>query len=232
MRREYALGAAILAGLAFWGWSKREEALTEYEPGGYVERPIFTVPDWVPIEQNNYGDFEMIDNRRLKAFLFMITASEHDLNDARNGTAYRVFYSHSARNPNLFTDLSDHPVLTGEKKGVPLHESMCVAAGFKKGCVSTAAGAYQIIRPTWERVRKAGAWGPRLPDFSPASQDEAARRILIEARVLPLLDVDMIEEAIIKASRQWASLPGSTAEQGGRSMPYAVARFEEGLTHA
>ena len=127
-----------------------------------------------------------------------------------------------------FSDPSDHPVITGELRPVPLPERFCRAAGLSPGCVSTAAGAYQIIRPTWQRLRAAGRWGPRLPDFSPASQDEAARRLLIDSGVLRLLESGNIQGAILAAGRQWASLPGSTAGQGGISMSRALALVAEG----
>ena len=107
-------------------------------------------------------------NVNLAAFLYVIRASEHvfprDVDDC-----YDIFYGGSR-----FNDFSDHPVLTGEKKGIPLADHICAASGLGPGCVSTAAGAYQIIKPTWRRIREIA---PRLEDFSPASQDEAARRL-------------------------------------------------------
>jgi lysozyme len=159
-------------------------------------------------------------NVNLAAFLYVIRASEHvfprDVDDC-----YDIFYGGSR-----FNDFSDHPVLTGEKKGIPLADHICAASGLGPGCVSTAAGAYQIIKPTWQKVREIA---PRLNDFSPASQDEAARRLLEECGALPLIEMGDIAGAVAKASKLWASLPGSTAQQNPRKLAYVADRFAEGL---
>lgn len=156
------------------------------------------------------------------AFLFMIRACEHRYpTDVTNNAAYNIFYG-----GKRFSDLSDHPVITGEMNPVPLSDSMCIAAGLEPGCVSTAAGAYQLIRPTWKRIREIS---PRLPDFSPQSQDEAAIRLLDECGALRLIESGDIEGAINKASKIWASLPGSSAKQNPKAMSYALNRYQDGL---
>ncbi len=163
--------------------------------------------------------------QRLAAFLYMIRASEHDyLRDVPNDACYFLFYG---RVP--FLDSSDHPVVTGELQGTRLPDKMCRDAGFGPGCVTTAAGAYQIIKPTWLRVRAAGTWGPRLPDFSKASQDEAARRILHMINALDDVLAGNFDAAVTKASSQWASLPKSTAKQNPRSWQFALERYNEAL---
>lgn len=160
-------------------------------------------------------------NVNLEAFLYVIRASEHVFpRDVEN--CYDIFYGGSR-----FFDMSDHPVLTGEKKGIPLSDKVCAASGLGPGCVSTAAGAYQIIKPTWKRIREIA---PRLPDFSPASQDEAARRLLDECGALPLIEMGDIAGAVEKASKLWASLPGSKAQQNPKKFAYVADRFAEGLT--
>lgn len=178
-----------------------------------------------------WQDFEgiMIDDatpeQRLAAFLYMIRASEHRFpQDVDNDACYALFYSGIP-----FVNMSDHPVLTKELRGVRLSDAMCRDAGFGPGCVSTAAGAYQIIRPTWERVRASGAWGVRLGDFSKASQDEAARRILQMVGALDHVLAGDFESAIGAASTQWASLPKATANQNPRSWQFATARYNEAL---
>ena len=172
----------------------------------------------------------MTDTASLRAaFQYMLRSCEHRFpDDVVNDAAYSIFYGGSR-----FSDLSDHPVNTGEKAGVPLPPHMCVAAGYASGvCVSTAAGAYQFTRPTWNGLRAAGAWGPRLPDFSKESQDEAAIRLLGQIGALPLIDAGDFEGAIVRASKRWASLPGSTAKQGGHSLDYALARITESTQQA
>jgi lysozyme len=155
------------------------------------------------------------------AFLYMIRASEHVYpRDVVNDAAYSIFYGGSR-----FYDFKDHPVVTGEKRGVPLPEAVCKAAGLRAGCVSTAAGAYQIIRPTWIRLRD--KYG--LPDFGKDSQDAAAIYLLVESGAYDLLVAGDIEGAIKKASKIWASLPGNQYQQNPKSLAYAIDRFNEGL---
>jgi lysozyme len=164
-------------------------------------------------------------SKNLSAFLFMIRSTEHRYpQDVLNDAAYNIFYG-GAR----FKDMTDHPVLTGELKGVPLPDHICAASGLSAGCVSTAAGAYQIIKPTWNRVRNIE---PKLLDFSPASQDEAAIRILKEGGVLPYIESGDIDTAIKKSSKIWASLPYSQAQQNPKQLAYATDRFAEGLAQA
>lgn len=165
----------------------------------------------------------------LAAFLYLIRSSEHLFpRDVVGDAAYQIFYGGSR-----FESLADHPTITGEKRGVPLPPQVCRNAGIASGiCVSTAAGAYQINRPTWDEFRKAGRWGERLPDFSPASQDEAARRILWRVGALPLIEAGDIEGAIVRASPRWASLPFSTSGQRKHSLEFAAARFNEAAQSA
>jgi lysozyme len=178
--------------------------------------PIYsTVP--IPPEVRAMND----PQANLSAFLFMIRSTEHVYpRDVVNDAAYSIFYGGSK-----FQSFRDHPVLTGEKKGVPLPDAMCAAAGLKPGCVSTAAGAYQLIKPTWVRLRDR----LKLPDFSPLSQDQAAVALLDEVGALDLIYAGDIEGAIHKASKIWASLPGSTAQQNPKALAYALNRFDDGL---
>ena len=163
--------------------------------------------------------------RRIQAFLYMIRSCEHVYpRDVVNDAAYGIFYG-GAR----FYDFSDHPTITGELRPVKLSDQVCAASGLGPGCVSSAAGAYQFIRPTWQRIREQA---PRLPDFSPASQDEAAIRLLDEIGVISLLREGDVAGAIAQASGTWASLPGSKAQQGPKNALYALDRYSEGLSLA
>ncbi len=190
----------------------------EYNP------PIEFDYEWNPGYNGEYsGETEaQIVDRRIKAFLYMIRACEHVYpRDVDNNACYHIFYGGSN-----FRDYSDHPVLTGEKVGIPLSDAVCAAAGLGPGCVSTAAGAYQIIKGTWQRVREIA---PRLPDFSPQSQDWAAIRLLQESGALRHITAGDIPRAVQAASRLWASLPGSTAEQNPKRVQYAMDRYNEGM---
>lgn len=169
---------------------------------------------------------EVQTNDPVGAFLYMIRSTEHRASDVASGADYGTFFG-----GGRFTNFADHPVITGELRGVPLKPEWCRAAGYPSGrCVSTAAGAYQFTRPTWEQFRARGAWGPRLPDFSPASQDEAARRILGTLGVPAMLAQGDLQRAIAAAAPRWASLPGSTSGQPQKSMAFAIAKFNEGAT--
>ena len=174
-----------------------------------------TQPTYAPGIASNDPD------ANIKAFLFTIRASEHRYpNDVTNDAAYHIFYG-----GKRFYDMSDHPVLTGELKPVPLLNNICAASGLGPGCVSSAAGAYQFIKATWIRLRDK----LQLPDFSPASQDLAAVQLLDDIGALKLVQSGDIEGALAKASKVWASLPGSRAQQNPRTLQYALDRFAEGL---
>lgn len=150
----------------------------------------------------------------VRAFLETIKQCEGTANEA---DPYRVCYGYR----HTVQDLSDHPAVTGEWRGETLPAAMCAAAGYGPGCVSTAAGAYQFIKTTWKKLQaKLG-----LPDFGPASQDAAAVQLLRDCGAYARLSVGDLVGAVRKASSQWASLPGSTAGQGGRSMAQVQAWY-------
>ena len=79
----------------------------------------------------------------------------------------------------------------------------------KYNVYSTAAGAYQIIFPTWTALCKQYAF----PDFTPDSQDEAAVALIAEKHALDDVKAGRLAEAVQKCSATWASLPGSQAGQ-------------------
>jgi len=230
MRRPPTAALALLAALAAF-FVFRDANASEVDSRENPQFPPNPVPsfgdDVLPLNDPvpSFGDDALpLNDLSLAAFLFMIRNAEHTRENAINGNAYGIFYGGS-----FFTNFADHPVLTGEKVGVPLSDAMCANANMGPGCVSTAAGAYQINKPTWRTVRKAGAWGDRLPDFGPESQDEAARRILMLDGALPLIEQGDIIGAILKAGKSWASLPGSTAKQGGKTIQQAQNFYSEGL---
>lgn len=212
---------AALAALVFFGVRARAQ---DAPPSGQDD----PWRDFGPGEGDSSMEPEKIEpgaglGQSLRALLYAIRTAEHGV-WTDDGLRYFRFYGGSG-----FAGVADHPVATGEKRGVPLPDKYCRGAGLAPGCVSTAAGAYQIILPTWRRVREAGRWGPRLDDFGVASQDEAARRILGESGALAQLDAGNVEGAILRAGIRWASLPGSTSGQPQRSMETVLAWFEEGL---
>ena len=74
---------------------------------------------------------------------------------------------------------------------------------------STAAGAYQIIFPTWTALCKQYDF----PDFTPESQDEAAVALIVGRGALNDVLLGDLKTAVQKCAAEWASLPGSTAGQ-------------------
>ncbi len=74
---------------------------------------------------------------------------------------------------------------------------------------STAAGAYQIIWPTWTGLCK--QYG--FTDFTPETQDEAAVALIAEKRALEDVEEGRFADAVAKCAAIWASLPGSKAGQ-------------------
>ena len=217
------LWLAVALGVLFL-WPKRAQA---QEQG-----PIERINDTAPIQPDAVGNAEAVpvtSDRRvyemslpvdINAFLYMIRACEHRFpNDVTNDACYGIFYG-----GQRFEDMSDHPVMTGELAPVPLPEAMCKAAGLKSPCFSTAAGAYQFIRPTWARLRDK----LDLPDFDVDSQDKAAFELLKESGAYDAIKDRDIEGAIRKSSKIWASLPGNSYQQNPKAMAYALDRFREG----
>jgi muramidase (phage lysozyme) len=79
---------------------------------------------------------------------------------------------------------------------------------------STAAGAYQIIHPTWKGLVK--QYG--FKDFTPETQDLAAVALIVEKKALNDVLTGRFAQAVEKCAPIWASLPGSTA--GQRTEPF------------
>jgi muramidase (phage lysozyme) len=67
---------------------------------------------------------------------------------------------------------------------------------------STAAGRYQFLKDTWN--------GLKMRDFSAASQDIAAVRLMQQAYMIEPLLADDLEEAVHIGAQVWASLPTET----------------------
>lgn len=167
------------------------------------------------MQNTNVQGLQGID-RNVKAFLALIRETE---GTAKESNPYAVCYGYS----HVIRDFSDHPYFTGEWMGKTLPDSMCRNVGLSPGCKSTAAGAYQFIRSTWDNIRK----GYGLKNFSPVYQDQAAIYLLKQRGAYDLIVSGKIESALKKASAEWASLPYSTAGQGKVSLQKALSIFRE-----
>lgn len=102
-----------------------------------------------------------------------------------------------------FTDMSTHP-------GVGIDGR------------STAAGMYQITRPTWQHHgAKLG-----LRDFSPRTQDLIAVEILRSIGVIEAIKAGRMVEVMPKAARIWAALPKGPG-QTNHYPPQRFMKFED-----
>lgn len=136
---------------------------------------------------------------------------------AGQGDPYRVCYGYR----HAIASFSDHPAVTGEWRGEVLPDGMCSAVGLGPGCVSTAAGAYQIKKSTWLAVRDK----LDLPDFTPASQDAACDELLRQRGAVEYLQRGDFAGAVNAARKEWASLPGAGYGQGERTVAWLQDRF-------
>lgn len=92
-----------------------------------------------------------------------------------------------------FDSFSDHPRSPQTRKlgGKPI--------------TSSAAGAYQFLTRTWDGLVK--QYG--FKDFSPESQDLGAVALIKGRKALDDVIAGRFDVAVMKCSKEWASLPGS-----------------------
>ncbi len=156
-----------------------------------------------------------IEDAAQARFLDMIAFSEGTSKASRSATAaitandgYDAIVA-GIDGPSIFTDYTDHPFADR-----PAVEVVAPGERFENGLYSTAAGRYQILYRCFEAYTET----LKLPDFSPLSQDLVALQLIRECNALELIASGEIEQAILACSSRWASFPGSSAGQGGRSM--------------
>lgn len=152
--------------------------------------------------------------RNIAAWLQMIQWAE---GTQRAGNPYAVCYGYD----HTIINFADHPAITGEWSGKRLPDAMCRNAGYGPGCVSTAAGAYQIKKSTWQAVRsKIGA-----TSFNAQWQDAAAIELTRRRGALEHVKAGRLQAAIAACALEWASLPGNSYKQGTKAMPDLFATF-------
>jgi muramidase (phage lysozyme) len=153
-----------------------------------------------------------IDNK-IKAFLDLISWSEGTcLSPITKNNGYDVIVN-GIHGPSVLTDYSDHPFAHGGSVQFKLNPPE----------YSTAAGRYQVLAHYFE-VYKAQL---KLPDFSPASQDQVALQQISERNSLHLIEQGKIAEAITACSSIWASFPGNNYGQGGgHTLDSLVAKYQ------
>jgi muramidase (phage lysozyme) len=156
---------------------------------------------------------------KLKAFLDLISFSEGtSLSPLTKNDGYDVIVS-GVKGKSVFTDYAKHPFEDGGE--------VIVRTGPPE-LASTAAGRYQLLARYWKdyKVRL------RLADYSPASQDAVAVQQIRERKGLDLIEVGNIEGAIAACANIWASLPGNSYHQGGKSLEALLAKYQELLAVA
>ena len=158
----------------------------------------------------------MQNQRNIKAFLSAISKAE---GTDKSADPYRVCYGYK----HTINSLHDHPAITGEWRGEKLSDAHCKGAGLSSGCVSTAAGRYQIIKPTWVRVKASEG----LPDFSAESQDKACIALIRGRGALADVEAGRFAQAVEKCRKEWASLPGAGYGQGERSLSFLQAAYTQ-----
>lgn len=125
---------------------------------------------------------------------------------AESDDGYDVIVGSTPAKPVLTPSYADHPRLR-------------VSLG---RIVSTAAGRYQFLASTWDRIARQLA----LPDFSPDSQDRACVQLLRDCGALACLQAGMIPDAVRHAAPVWASLPGAGYGQHENKMMQVLTWFD------
>lgn len=192
MRARYiVLGMAAAAALLLWlqaGQGGADDGDAAYEAPDLFDQADALFQEFTDMNSSVSPEQQ---GRNLAAFMQMIRVSE--------GTAgpdgYRTIVGGS-----LFEDYTDHP---RQLIWIPSINDY-----------SSAAGAYQTIRRTWDGVqRKLG-----LPDFSPASQDRACVELIRQRGGLRLAMNGEFAAAVEKCRKEWASLPGAGYGQRENSL--------------
>lgn len=123
----------------------------------------------------------------MQAFLDTIAISEGTAKLGNRG--YNVLVG-----SKLFDSYADHPR---------------ILVDLGRGLKSTAAGRYQVLERYFDSYKKL----LKLPDFSPASQDEIAIQMIKEQRAFVDVNMGKFSSAVQKCSNIWASLPGAGYHQ-------------------
>lgn len=156
------------------------------------------------------------EDRNISAFLKVLQYAE---GTSLRSNPYAVCYGFS----HTITNFADHPAITGEWRGKRLPDKLCIGAGLSPGCKSTAAGAYQFIKPTWLGLKhKLG-----LSDFSDHNQDKAAIELIRQKGALNDVKAGRFATAVTKCRKVWASLPGAGYSQPEKSITSLTNKFTQ-----
>jgi lysozyme len=157
---------------------------------------------WSDITDISGGAMTPDEQQNVTAFLQTIRVSE--------GTAGQNGYS-TLFGGGLFDGFADHP------------RQLVTAISGGREITSSAAGAYQIIRRTWDGVQSRLG----LPDFSPPSQDRAAVELIRQRGALADVRAGRFVDAITKCRKEWASFPAAGYGQPENSMDRLLGAYTD-----
>lgn len=181
--------------------NKSEAAALEYSGDIYPQESSNLLTDLTDTFMGNNSiktiDKNLLNNPQIQAFLRVIRRGE---GTADNGGYNRLFGG------GTFDSFDWHPNIL-----------------VKKGAwTSTAAGAYQFLKSTWDETARL----MDLTDFSPISQDLGALGRLAYRGAINDILAGNFELALQKTGKEWASLPGSPYGQPTISFETALNTFQ------
>lgn len=189
--------AAAAAAFLLLARGRDEDDSPFYEPPGLLDEAAAL---WDDITDFSGGAMTPTEQQNVTAFLRMIRVAE--------GTSGPDGYS-TMVGGSLFRSFHDHPrvLVTITSRGQQIK--------------SSAAGAYQILRGTWDEVRSRLG----LPDFSPSSQDRAAVELIRRRGALADVRAGRFADALQKCRKEWASLPGAGYGQPEKTVGALFAAY-------
>ena len=188
-------GAAALLLMRQVGQGGADDGDTTYEAPDLLDQADALFQEFTDMNSSVSPEQQ---GRNLAAFMWAIRVGE----GTTGPDGYRTIVGGS-----LFEDYSDHP---RQKIWIP-----------RINDYASAAGAFQIRRQTWDGVqRKLG-----LPDFSPASQDQACVELIRQRGGLRLAMNGQFAAAVEKCKKEWASLPGAGYGQREESLAKLQAEY-------
>jgi lysozyme len=173
-----------------------------------LDRPDYEEPDlldeagtlWDDLTDFSGGVMTYTEQKNIAAFLKMIRVSEGTAGE--NG--YRTMVG-----GGLFSDFTDHP------------RRLVTITSNGRQITSSAAGAYQMLKRTWDGVKGR----LMLTDFSPSSQDRGAIELIRQRGALADVRAGRFADALTKCRKEWASLPGAGYGQPENSVQNLFAAY-------
>ncbi len=199
------------------------------DPHGATFRFLAGQPGWQTATSSTYvarvSAHQLVNDPRVKAFLDVLSWTEGTFDDygkVVDGVVVESpYYPELVGQKNVSVkDLSRHPMI--------VVKTPFINPSTNENIRSSAAGRYQFIKETWKSLS--------MTDFSPASQDIAAVKLMLQTKgpVIASLLAGKLDEAVYAAAPIWASLPIRTGHsayggQPAKKLPQIQAKYEEAL---